>query len=206
MPGFEDIEDRFFYTALQPVQDGLVPRLREYPGYTCFHDAAWGVERKYRVVNWGAYNAARRLDPNVAIRNYTEIIPFKFARLPGYEAMSQPEYAKRMNRILEARRVEIVAKRYREGKQFMGREKLLKIVRGSRPHKTKTSTRNSHRPRILSVCNKRRAAGKAWYFATFRSYKEASREFRSGKLDVVFPSGTYRPYLPFPLLTKPPPD
>ena len=40
--GSEDIEDRFFYTVLQPVQDGLVPKIREYPGFNCFHDAVWG--------------------------------------------------------------------------------------------------------------------------------------------------------------------
>ena len=34
---FEDLEQQFFYTVLQPVQDGLVEKLSEYPGYNCFH-------------------------------------------------------------------------------------------------------------------------------------------------------------------------
>ena len=158
------------------------------------------------MVNWRAYNAARRSDPNVAVKLFTEIIPFKFMQLPGYEALSQPEYANLMNARLEPRRVELVEKRYREGKDFMGRARLLLVVRGSRPIKTKTATLKSHRPRILSVCNKRRAAGRAWYFGTYRWYKEASKEYRAGKFDVVFPEGTYRPYLPFPLPEKPPPE
>ena len=195
MPHPDDIEDRFFYTVLQPVQDCLVERIRDYPWYNCFHDAVWGVERKFKVVNWTAYNAARRYDMSVSIKQFTETRLFKFKRLPGYEHLSQPEYAKIMNQKLESRRVKLVAERYAAGKSFMGREKLLQAARGSRPVKTKTSTINSHRPRILSVCPKRRAADKAWYFGTYRRYNEASKRYRSGKLDTVFPEGTYRPYL-----------
>lgn len=199
MPESPDIEDRFFYTVLQPVQDGLVEKIGEYPGYNCFHDAVWGVERKYKVVNWTAYNAAKRYDKNVSIKYYTEEIKFKFARLPGYEDLSQSEYAKLMNQKLEERRVEIVRKRYAEGKSFLGRERLLRLVRGSRPKKTKTATINSHRPRILSICHKRRAAGRAWYFSIFYAYKEASKKYRRGMLNTEFPEGTYRPYLYYPL-------
>ena len=206
MPGSEDIEDRFFYTVLQPVQDGLVERIREYPGYNCFHDAVWGVERKFKVVNWTAYNAARRYDPRVSIKDYTEIRKFKYQRLPGYEELPQAQYAKMMGEKLEQRRVEIVRKRYAEGKSFLGRERLLQMIRGSRPVKTKTSTIKSHRPRILSVSNQRRAAGKAWYFHIYYHYKSASKEYREGNLNAVFPEGTYRPYLVSPIPPKPPPE
>ena len=49
VPGDEDIESRFFYTVLQPVQDGLVSKISEYPGYNCFHDAIYGIKRKFKV-------------------------------------------------------------------------------------------------------------------------------------------------------------
>ena len=42
LPSDEDLENWFFYTVLQPVQDGLVERISDYPGYNCFHDAVWG--------------------------------------------------------------------------------------------------------------------------------------------------------------------
>ena len=47
-----DIEEQFFYTVLQPVQDGLVPNINEYPGYNCFEDAIQGKERVFKVINW----------------------------------------------------------------------------------------------------------------------------------------------------------
>ena len=194
MPGDEDIEDRFFYTVLQPVQDGLVTKISEYPGYNCFHDAVHGTRRKFTVVRWAEYNAKRRYDPNVLIKDFTDTVYLKYERLPGYEALSQKEYAKVMYEKLEQRRVEIVKQRLNKGLGFMGREKLMKVRPGSTPRSTKTSERYSHRPRVLSVCNRRRAECRAWYFDIFFRYKEASHRYRTGELDIEFPKGTYRPY------------
>ena len=44
----DDIEEQFFYTVLQPVQAGLVSRLSEYTGYSCFSDAVHGRRRCFK--------------------------------------------------------------------------------------------------------------------------------------------------------------
>lgn len=196
LPGAADIEEYFFYTVLQPIQDGLVKDLSEYPGYNCFKDAIWGRERKFKVVRWAEYNAAVRKNQNPSIEDYTEIVALQYARLPGYEGMEQKEYAYLMMRKLEERRAEIIQKRMAEGKGFVGREKLRTAIPGSLPRSTKTSTIKNHRPRILSICPKRRADGRAWYFGIYFAYKAASPKYRKGKRDVVFPPGTYPPHLP----------
>jgi len=195
LPGYEDIEDLFFYTVLQPVQDGLVERLSEYPFYNCFHDAVYGIKRKYKVVNWTAYNAAKRYNPTVALKDYVEVFELEYSRLPGYEELSREEYAKLMLKKLEERRQKVVAKRRAEGKGFLGAERLKKVVPGSRPKNTKTSTRYSNRARVLSVCPERCAKTYKWYFTTYGDYKEASIMYRSGKHDVIFPDGMYKPIL-----------
>lgn len=195
LPGFEDIEEYFFYTVLQPVQDGLVRSLSEYPFYNCFHDAIYGVKRRFKVINWSAFNSAKRYDSAAHIRDYTEYIELQYTRLPGYEALSKTEYVKLMLEKLHVREQAIVAKRLSEGRGFLGRENLLKVRRGALPRSTKTSTRYSHRPRILSVCPKRRQQYRAWYFAVYSAYREASRCYRAGELTVNFPDGTYRPHL-----------
>ncbi len=194
LPGDADIEDRFFYTVLQPVQDGLVERISDYPGYNCFHDAVHGIKRKFKVVRWAEYNAAKRYNDSVPIKDYTDIVSLEYTRLPGYENLTQNEYAKLMMSKLEERRVEIVAKRREAGLGFAGREALLATKRGARPRNTKKSSINSHRPRILSVCPERHATCKAWYFKIYFEYKAASFTYRQGALDTEFPNGTYRPY------------
>lgn len=193
----EDIEKYFFYTVLQPVQDGLVPKISEYPGYNCFHDAVWGIKRKYRVVDWTGFNARRKRDPGAKIQDYSYMVELKYERLPGYEHLSRKEYAELMMVKLEARRQEILAEREAKGlTSFVGRENLLKTARGAKTRHSKKSNINDHRPRILSVCDKTRAECKAWYFDIYFKYKAASRAYRCGELNVVFPYGTYPPHLP----------
>jgi hypothetical protein len=199
LPGDADIEEYFFYTVLQPVQDGLVEKISKYPGYNCFHDAIHGIKRRYKVVNWAAYNQARRNNKNVSIKDFTEYVELKYERLPGYEHLSQKEYAKLMLCKLEERRLTIVDERRKAGKGFLGTEALLNMPRGSLPKNTKQSHSTSHRPRVLSICPKRRAECKAWYFDIYFAYKAASLEFRKGNLRAKFPEGTYLPHAPCPI-------
>lgn len=193
LPEYADIEKQFFYTVLQPVQDGLVPKISEYPGYNCFHDAVWGITKKFKLVRWGDYNAAKRYNKKISIKDYTDVYELKYERLPGYEHLSQKEYAKLMHKKLEEHRVEIVKARLEKGEGFAGREALLETIPGSRPKKTKTSTRSSHRARILCGCPVTRASELEWYFGTYEQYKEASKRYRDGEYDVEFPPGTFRP-------------
>jgi hypothetical protein len=222
IPAPEDLEHYFFYTVLQPVQDGLVPKISEYPGYNCFHDAVHGIERQFKHVDWAKYNDVRRYNKNARIQDFTEIVTLKYERLPGYENLTQKEYAKLMHQKLEEKRVKIVQERFDQGLGFVGRENLLKVKTGSRARNPKTSTRNSHRPRILCVCPNRRQRYKDWYFRMYKKYKVASEKYRavfkdidpemldqmSPKynqslytqlhalcLSIQFPRGMYRPYL-----------
>lgn len=196
LPNNDDIEEYFFYTVLQPVKDGLVPKISEYPGYNCFHDAVWGIKRKFKVVRWSEYNARLKRDPSAKISDYTEIVELQYERLPGYEALTQKEYAFLMMKKLEERRQVILADRAAKGLGFVGREGLLQIIAGSLPRNTKTSTINDHRPRVLSICDRTRAEYKEWYFDIYFKYKIASSDYRAGVPNVVFPHGTYPPHLP----------
>ena len=189
-----DIERQFFYTVLQPVSDGLVPRISEYPFYNCFHDAVCGIKRIYKVINWGKYNAAKRYSPNLHPKDFTETYELPYERLPGYEELSQHEYRVLMGKKLEEHRQEIIRKREAEGKfTSLGREALLGTTPGKRAKSPKRSTIRTHRARVLSACNERRALARVWYFSIYFEYRKASRRYLAGELDVEFPPGTYRP-------------
>lgn len=203
VPGVEDVKEQFFYTVLQPVKDGLVEKISDYPGYNCFHDAAWGVKREYKVCHWAEYNAAKRHNPSVGIKDFIEVVTLEYARIPGYEDMPQKDYAHMLEKELEERRSAIVRERLKNGLGFVGRSGLLKAKPGSLPKNTKRSDINTHRPRVLSICNERRARCRAWYFDIYTRYKAASKEYRNGNRDVVFPEGTYPPILLVPNTSPP---
>jgi len=191
--GNPDVEDYFFYTVLQPVNDGLVNDISEYPDYNCFEDAVTGRARQYTVVNWKKYHDARRWNKSVSVDDYTDTYTLTYKRLPGYEKLSQDEYAKLMREKLAERTAAILEKRGH--KPPLGANRLKQVVPGSLPKNTKTSGPLDHRPRVLSKDPVRRGCGKDWYFKIQVQYKEASARFRAGELDVEFPKGTYRPPL-----------
>ena len=192
--GPEDIEAYFFYIVLQPVNDGLVDDIREYPGYNCFEDAVTGTSRQYKVIKWKEYNdAKRRKKTPVSIDDFTEICTLKYERVPGYERLTQDEYEQMMRRKLVEHTKRAIEKR--NGRPSFGAERLKEVRPGSRPKKTKTSGPKDHRPRVLAICSWRRAAGNDWYFGIQGEYKVASASYRAGNLDVKFPDGTYKPPL-----------
>jgi len=185
-----DIEKKFFYVVLQAVQDGLVDNISDYPGYNCFHDAVNGVVRTYETVNWKGYYDAKRWDSSVSVDDFTETHELRFKRLPGYEHLSQNEYKLLMYRKLEEHRIAAIERR---GKPCSGRAAILRTRPGEVPRHTKTSTRSSHRPRVLAGDTALRVAGADWYFTLQYQYQLASKRYRSGELDTAFPPGTYRP-------------
>lgn len=191
VPGHEDIESKFFYTVLQPVQDGLVDDIEDYKGYNCFEDAIYGRERKCKVVNWKRYNAAKKRNPEVSMDEYTEIVTLKYARLPGFESLSQEEYIKVMREKLKEYTVKALEERKCESS--LGPELLEKVQPGSLPKNTKTSSRYEPRPHVIAKDAKLCASTYEWVRTTFAEHKEASRRFRAGELTVEFPKGTYRP-------------
>lgn len=191
LPASDDIEEQFFYTVLQTVQDGLVDDISHYPGYNCFEDAVTGNKRQFKVVRWKEYNDARRWNRAVSIEQFTDVVELSYQRLPGYEHLSQAEYADVMRKKLADRTAQILGER--GGKRCVGRKALKRVRPGSRPRHSKTSTIDDHRSRVLSKNHARRARGNAWYFSIYFAFREASSEYRAGKLDAVFPPGTFRP-------------
>lgn len=190
----EDIEKYFFYIVLQPVNDGLVDKISDYPGYNCFNDAVSGITKKYQVVNRTKLYEARRSGKTVNLKDYMETYELKYERLPGYEDLSQEEYKKQMLEKLEEYRQEVLKDRAARGKNLsLGKEKLQNITPGSLPRKSKTTTRFDNRPRVLSICNERRQVMKTWYFSIYFDYKEASAKYREGDYSTEFPPGTYKP-------------
>ncbi len=200
----DDILKKFLYTVLQPVQDGLVERISDYPGYTCLTDSIRGIDRKFKLLNRTTYNRARRGKKHVPIKDHTEEYTLKFHKIPGLEHLPHKEYIKLLSTSVEQRRLEIVKERREENQGFAGRENLLKTKPGTRARNPKTSTRDSHRPRVDSACPERKREAKTFYFSRQDLYKKASARYQKGFLDTLFPSGMYRPHLSTHI-THPPP-
>lgn len=199
LPRNEDIEDMFFYCALQPVIAGLVKNLKHYPGYNSFYDAISGKSREFKVVDWAKFHATKRWKKSAEVKDFTTTYTLKYDRLPGYEQLTQEEYKKLMLSKLRKRKLKIIRERKRSGKGFLNKGILEKQSPGSSPYDSKKSERYSLRPLVLCSCPLTKQVYLSEYFAIFETFKKCVADFVSGK-NTHFPIGTYQP--PGPLQKK----
>ena len=191
IPLNEDVEERFFYCALQPVLAGLCKKISEYPGYNSCFDAIQEVERKFTVTDWAKFNSYKRFNKQVNIEDFQTVHTLKFSRLPGSESLSRKEYRNLLFSKLEEKRKSVVSRI----KTFLGPEKLKRVRPGERPKKTKKSHRFSHRPLVLTGCRQAKKQFLEWYFATYASFKKATVKYLLGENGTAFPPRTYKPPL-----------
>lgn len=199
LPENADIEHWALYVALNAVKSGLVQKYTQYDTFNGFKYAVTGKSLEFKLVDWTAYNNVKRVNKNASPSDYEETHTLTFSRIPGYEHLSQHEYLKMMEAKLEKRRCGMIEERLAEGKGFAGPEILEKMEPGEKPKTTKTSKRNTKRPLVLTLNPEARRFYIDRYFRLLEAYREASRRYRAGMLDVEFPPGTYRPPLLVPI-------
>lgn len=186
----EDVENYFLYCALQAVSSGLCQNIADYNDYNSFQDAAGGIIRKFKLFSFGKYNAAKRGNPNVRLKDFEEEFRLQYARLPGYEGVSARQYKSLLLQKLEARRQDVIKERTSRKKGFLGKEQLRRVVAGSYPLSTK---KGGIRPLVLSFCREAKRQYLDWYFSVVADFKSAVSLYRSGLFTTQFPLGTFRP-------------
>jgi len=190
LPLDEDVQNYFFYCALQSVNSGLCKKISDYQDYNSFNDAASNRTRTFKLFSYGNYNAAKRNNPNLNIKDFEEEHTLQFERLPGFENASSKQYKVEMHNLLEQRRLEIVKDRIARKKGFLGKDNLKKVIPGSYPHSTK---KGGIRPLVLSVCRKAKNEYLNWYFSIISEFKKCVEKYRNNEFDIPFPQGTFRP-------------
>jgi len=195
VPTNEDIFERFFYCALQPVLAGLCRRISDYPGYNSFYDAIQGKVRKIELINWAKYRQVKRYNVKVHPTDFITQYQLFYERLPGFEDLSQAEYAKMMLAELRKRTAKIVTELERKGHKFATKAQLRKVSAGKAAKNPKVSQRHSKRPLVLTACRKAKQNFLNWYFSIYYRYKSAVEKYVAGDVSVEFPPGTYRPPL-----------
>lgn len=189
----DDIKHWFYYCALNPVLACLVSDIKEYPNYNSFWDAIRDRKRTFKWYEKAEYTKARQAGRKVSPKEFIKTHTLEFSRLPGYEHYTTEENAKILTKELYERQSEAVKDILDSDRKFANAKILKTIKPGSKPKKTKTSHRYSFRPLVLSLCKEAKKRYLDLYFEVVDRYRQAVVEFKAGVLNVVFPSGTYRP-------------
>jgi len=195
IPRDKDIVERFWYCALQAVYAGLCRRISDYPGYNSFYDAIYGRTKTFEVVDWSKYRQVKRYRPEAKPQDFTIVYELNYERLPGFEYMSQKQYAHFMLAELAKRTKAIVVEWQKKGHVFMTKAQLKKVSASRTAKKPKISNRYSHRPLVLTSCAVTKQNFLQWYFSIYYRYKKAVQAYLAGNTNADFPPGTYRPPL-----------
>ena len=193
LPNDEDVTHWSLYSWLNPVDAGLCKDSKMHLQYSSFEDTVLGIVREYPVFKKSDYTNRKRYNKKLTKADCTVYYPLVFSRLPEFEQLSAEDYEAALRKELAKRTKELCRQRKEEGKGFANQQKLKAEKPGSYPRRTKTSTRHSHRPLVLTLCAQTRRIWLDLYFKTVEAFWEASRRYRKGEEHVFFPPGTYRP-------------
>ena len=185
----EALVGRLRYILSQGVKDGLVRRVRDWPGLNCLRMLVRGSRRSFPWFSWSRRWGSRRdrtakdrFDPRWVERETLQLVV-----LPQWEDLSQKHRARRVLELV--RSVEIEAEAVHE--RVLGREAVL----AQHPHHRPARPERSPRP----LCHATRASTRQAYIDGYRAYvtayRSASLRYRRGELGVEFPPGAFRPFL-----------
>lgn len=181
----KDLLEAFLYVTTNAVKHGLVHDPSLWPGITSYHQSLSEKSVQYPFYHYSAQEGEER----ITYHNLT-ITP-----LPQFEGMEKKERVATIKKLIDERTETLVNKRKEAGLGFLG----VEMIKAQSPYDTPETVSRSPRPCAYTkdptlIREHRREA-------SYRKelYAEASRRYRLGELDVVFPAHTFKP----PLHRKP---
>ena len=190
--------NRMIYVFSHGVKEGLVASPKEWPGLTCFAEAIEGVKRYFPWHNWSALSKARKKRQRVTRDHFVEFHSIKINPIPHLKHLDVKEYRKRLKKILE--QAHAYGQERHGTKYFLGKQTILE----QHPHSRPKTVKRSSRPLCHATCPVLRQTFRETYKAFHNAYKEASAAFRSGQWDTEFPLYSFKPPVPYHLLTPNP--
>lgn len=192
-PAREDSFEALLYVLCNPVNHGLVRSPKEWPGFSSYEQMLDGKERTYPVVNYTAYNKAKRIaaktGEKIRIADYTDWFSLKISRLPGYKHLSQEEWVNLLESSLLERCEQIAKERKQNNQGFLGRIQVLSQSPLSHPRKVKRHPR----PVCYSKCLETKKQFKDWFKPWMQAYQAASIKFRNLLFSTTFPPDSLFP-------------
>ena len=195
-----DVEDgleALLYIICNPVSHGLIKDLENSPFLSSYDSLVYGKKEVYSFTNYSEYNKALRnpKKKKVDIRDYQELYSIEISSLPYFEGVSIFEMREILRDLISSRVKKLVEERRTQGKGFLGKKAILDSSPFSHPKEVKKSSR----PLCYSKSFESIKKYLDWFYAFLADYQEASKAFRMGILNTIFPKYSIRPPLLYEL-------
>ena len=172
--------DKMIYSLTNAVQDQLVARASEWPGFSSLEAQLKDEELVVKRPDW-FFADETEMPAEVRLR---------FHRPPPFRHLSQSAWAEMIEKAIRRKEREALEERRAEGRRVLGRGAVLAQSAFATPatseeRRTLKPTVAARDPKVRIAAIKRRATWRA-------SYAEALAAYRAGNASVVFPAGTYK--------------
>jgi REP element-mobilizing transposase RayT len=172
-----DVLDKAAYVLANPVAAGLVRRGRDWPGLWSAPEQIGGTS----IVAGRPAEFFRTRKGSMPSEEALELTP-----PPGFE--SAEEFRSLLSEALQVREEEAARDRAARG-GFLGKNKVLVQRPTARP--APDEVRRSLNPRVAARDKWKRIEALGRLVEFLDAYRQAWRERRAGRIDAVFPAGTY---------------
>ena len=184
---------RLAYSLAQGCKEQLVERVRDWPGV---HAARALLDGEALTGYWfdrSQEHAARRRGETFDRDRYATEETVELSRLPCWQHLSDEDYQKRVDELVQEIEKEAAAERQRTGKPVLGVAAILAQDPQYRPG----FLDRSPAPLFLAASEsmwRTLYEAYAWFVAAFR---DAAEKLRAGDRAAPFPRGSFPPALPF---------
>lgn len=202
LPTEESQQRALRYILAQSAKEHLVESPRQWPGAHCAKDFARGLVRRGVWFDGTAYGRAldrhkarKRKHAAPKRRDFTHTTEMRFTKLPCLDDVSDDAYREHIRRIVTSIETEAAEERRKTNGKLVGRRRVLQIPRETRSALPSPPWFEKRR-RMICWADRWADATKRYlqrYWAFQRSFREASKRFLEGELDVAFPPGAFRP-------------
>jgi len=189
----EALVDRLRHTMEQGCKEGLIADPRNWPGATCVSPLLEGKPARgfwfSHTKEWYARRAGKKFDDFT----YADEQTIQLTPIPCWADLSEEQYRDRILEMVKEIARDTKAMHRKKGTRPLGAHRILK----QRPHAVPRTTKRSPAPSCHAYHRKLRKLFRRQYRAFVDVYRDSSREFLAGKLDVEFPPFCFRPPLTF---------
>ena len=187
------LDERLAYILAHGVKEGLVEKVGQWPGLSCFQQLMDARPRKYRFFAW-----ARRWKGGALLPGAQQRWSDQWATEEQLELAPLPHWATLDKRTRRKRLLDMVAHIEAEGKKAHPTPLGVKRVIAQEPLAPPAKTARRPRPLCHTTLPSLRLGYRAHYAAFTAAFIAASARWRSGVFDVEFPTLAFRPWVPAP--------
>jgi len=182
--------ERFAYLLGHGVKEGLVSRVRDWPGVHCVRALLEGETLEGYWFDRTKEYAARQRRQSFQRLTYAEKEVVVLQPLPCWEHLSKEEYQKRVADLVEQ-----IETKARDERGSTGEE--VRPLEARHPHERPARLKKSPAPAFHAASRDMRLRFHDMYKAFVGLFREAAEKLKVGDRLAVFPPGSFPPHLPF---------